>query len=107
MIWYNGYIKFKEKQSSMFDDCGNPIVEDASSWSDFIPCGYEDSTLLTATSNEKSDFTSQSFTVRIKKQEIKERVRIFDESYKLLGEFVVKSCNHYKYIDETHFVCNR
>lgn len=107
MIWYNGYIRFKEKQSSMFDDSGNPIVDETKIWGDYIQCGYEDSTSLTASSSEKSDFTAQSFTVRIKKQSIKERVRIYDETKNLLGEFVVKSCNHYKYIDETHFVCSR
>jgi len=107
MIWTNGFIQFKISPQQMFDEKGNPIAETEDSWSEFIPCGYEDTTNLTAKSGENSDFKAQSYSVRIKLQTPKERVKLYDKSKILLGEFVVKSCNHYGYIDETHFVCSR
>lgn len=107
MIWTNGFIKFKTVSQQSFDSKGNPIVSATDSWSDFIACGYEDTTNLLATSTEKSDYISQTFSIRIKLQDIKERVRLYDKNQILLGEFVVKSYNHYQYIDETHLTCLR
>lgn len=104
MIWNNGYIQFKENDAQMFDEDGNPIA-DGGTWGDFIPCGYEETTNLTATSTEKSPFTAGSYKVRIKLQAAKERLKLYRKDKSLIGEFVVRSINNYDYIDETHLQC--
>lgn len=108
MIWYNGYIQIKEKVKPLFDDNGNPIVVNQDIWSDYIPCGYDENLNLLSKSTEKSAIKAQTINIRIKLQKnITERIKLYDSDKNNVGEFVVQSYNHYKYIDETHIVCMR
>lgn len=107
MIWANGYIQWKlTPTSAVFDEDGIPIQQEEE-WSDFIECGYEDNTNLTAKSRENSDYKQQQFSVRVKLQQPQERLRIYDKEKQLLGEFVVTRVNQYGYIDETHLICSK
>lgn len=107
MIWTNGYIQWKlTPESAVFDEDGIPIQQEET-WSEFIECGYEDTTTLTAKSRENSDYKQQQLSVRVKLQEPKERLRIYDKGKQLLGEFVVTRVNQYSYIAETHLICSR
>ena len=106
MIWDNGYIKFQTADSEMFDDKGNPI-ETGGEWSDYIPCGYEEQSTLTATTAENSPYVAQSFKIRIKLQPTTERLKLYRKDKSLIGEYVVRSINDYQYIDQTHLQCSR
>ena len=102
MIWYNGRLQWKTNPNKAFlDENGDPIVQEAQ-WSEPIQCGYVENSTLTAKSGEQSDYIQKSYSVSVKKQEPRERIKLFDKSGKLLGEFVVRSCKQYEYIDETH-----
>lgn len=102
MIFSNGYLQWKlNPTKAIFDEDFNPVEQQAQ-WSDFIQCGYEDDETLTAKTTEQSDYIQKSYKVRVKLQEPRERIRLFDKSKNLLGEFVVRSCKQYAYIDETH-----
>ena len=107
MIWDNGYIRFQSAQGAMFDDDGNPIVRDGGDWSDFIPCGYEEQSTLTASTAENSPYVAQSFKIRIKLQPTTERLELYRKDKSLIGAFVVRSISDYAYIDETHLQCSR
>lgn len=107
MIWANGFIQFKTNPTEeMFDEDGNPLVQD-DQWSVLIPCGYEETTQLTAKTSENSDFKQRSFKIRVKLQPTTERVMLYDKSKNAIGEFVVRSINSYEYIDETHLICTQ
>lgn len=107
MIWDNGYIKFEAKDVQLFDDDGNPIVTDGGAWSDFIPCGYEENSTLTAQTAENSPYVAQSFTIRIKLQPTTERLALYKKDKTKIGEYVVRSVNEYSYIDQIHIKCSR
>ena len=107
MIWYNGYIRFGQKEVQDFDEEGNPIANDGADLSDFIPCGYEGTSTLTAQSGENSPFVAQSYKVRIKLQPATERLKLYAKNKSLIGDFVVQSISDFDYIDETHLQCSR
>ena len=104
MIWDNGYIQFMTvTDTAEFDEIGNPIEQEPT-WGDYIPCGFEETTNLTATTAENSDYRQRSFSVRIKLQLPTERIRLFDKSKNLIAECAVRFCNQYVYVDQTHLV---
>lgn len=86
----NGYIQYLTAEL-VIDEDGNP-VSGGGQWSDYIPACIEGNRNTDSYKTESGiRFEKPTYTVYIRRQDISQRVRLFDKNKALLGDFSVRT----------------
>lgn len=85
----SGYISYKLYADNGIDENGNPIISTEQTWSELLPANIEGTKQRIYNDANANRYVNASYSIILPYVSISDRVRLYDRSKVMLGEFAV------------------